>query len=230
MKTMCLMVAALAASAGVANAALIYTNTTQTGSRYNPGAGAGGTPNITIDDVPFALADTGGATHLEITKVTIGLRRQGSSSPAQQLNFYATSFSGTSILSPMLLGGFAIPAGTGTAFFTDIHTLGDGVSVLGTVPLDYALLAGFGTAGIGISFSDTLSTTGWRVTNGPSVNANAGWVWDQDASTQFGPFVFSGTNPPAVTFYLVVEGNFVPTPGSLALVGLGGLVVARRRR
>ncbi|NUQ68763.1 MAG: hypothetical protein HUU18_10860 [Phycisphaerales bacterium] len=232
MKTMTFVVAALAASAGVAHAAVIYSNTTQTTSRYNPGADGNGAPIIALDDVPFSLADTGGATHLEITKVTIGLRRQGASSPAQQLNFYASSFAGSAVVAPTLLGGFTIPAGTGTAFFTDIHTLGNGVAVLGTVPLDYALVPGFGTAAIGISFSDTAATatTGWRVTNGPSPNVNAFWIWDSNLGTQFGPLVFGGATPPAATFYLIVEGNFVPTPGALALLGLGGLCVTRRRR
>lgn len=232
MKKLSLFVAVLAASAGMAHAAVIYTNTTQTGSRFNPGADLNGAPIISLDDVPFLLADTGGATHLEITKVTVGLRRQGASSPSQQLNFYASSFSGTAVVAPTLLGGFTIPAGTGAAFFTDVHTLGNGVSVLGTVPLDYGLLAGFGTAAIGISFSDTnlAATTGWRITSGPSTNANAFWMWNPDQGTQAGPFTFGAPPNPAATFYLIVEGNFVPTPGSLALLGLGGLCAARRRR
>jgi hypothetical protein len=225
-------IAALAAAAGLANAAVLYTNTTQTASRFNPGPDINGTPRITIDDVPFPVANTGGATHVEITRMTIGLRRAGSSSPAQTVNFYATTFTGTSINAPTLLGSLNIPAGTGSSFFTDVISLGDGVNVLATVPLDYALLPGFGTIGAGISFTDTdaTATTGWRVTSGPDSNANAGWLWNPDQGTQFGPFVFSGTAPPAVTFYLVIEGNFVPAPGAGALLGLGGLVALRRRR
>ncbi|GJQ28301.1 MAG: hypothetical protein HBSAPP03_01850 [Phycisphaerae bacterium] len=225
-------VAAFAAMAGVANAAVVYTNTTQTGSRYQPGADIGGTPNIVIDDVPFPVGMTGGATHVEITKMTIALRRQGASSPAQTVNFYTTTFTATAINAPSLLGSINIPVGTGTAFFTDIHSIGDGSTVMATVPLDYALIAGFGTIGAGISFSDTAATatTGWRVTSGPDANANAGWLWLPDQASQFGPFTFSGTGAPSVTFYIVIEGNFVPAPGSLALVGLGGLVALRRRR
>ncbi len=214
-----------------ANASVIYTNTTQTGSRFNPGADTSGTPIISIDDVPFSLAATGGATHVEITKVTVGLRRQGASSPAQTLNFFSASFNGNTINQPSLLGSLQIPAGTGTAFVTDIFSLGDGVNVLGTVPLDYNLLAGFGTVGVGISYTDTAAgaTTGWRVTNGPDANANAFWQWLPDGAAPAGPFTFGATGP-AATFYLVVEGNFVPAPGAAALLGLGGLVTLRRRR
>ena len=63
------------------------------------------------------------------------------------------------------------------------------------------------------------------------------WVHDPNGTsgvagspTEIGPFNFGAAPAPAATLYIIVEGNPVPEPGSLGLLGLGALAIIRRRR
>ena len=215
----------------VAHGAIIYTNTTQTGSRYNPSPDATGAPRIAFDDVLIPAANYGTNNVFEITKVSIGLRRAGVNSPAQQISLYHTNFVGNTIDTPVNFANFQIPqSGPTTAFVTEVWSVGDGVTPLFTTVPNETLAPGFGAFAIGVRMGDTSSNTGWRVTNGPDTNLNAGWNWDLSNGTAMGPFTFSGTNPPAVTMYLEVEGNFVPAPGAKLPAACGAVAITRRRR
>jgi hypothetical protein len=64
--------------------------------------------------------------------------------------------------------------------------------------------------------------------------------WDDGGSANTIPDGFNGSNAPApgagvghgenFTYKLLVGFNVIPTPGALALMGMGGLMAARRRR
>ncbi len=64
--------------------------------------------------------------------------------------------------------------------------------------------------------------------------------WDDGGAVNSIPDGFNGSNPPApgagvghgenFTYKLLIGFNVVPTPGALALMGVGGLAMARRRR
>ncbi len=223
--------ALVALATTIAHGAVIYTNTTQTGSRYNPTPDTTGAPRIAFDDVLIPAANYGANSVFEITKVSIGLRRAGVNSPAQQISLYHSQFVGNTIDMPVNFANFQIPqSGPTTAFVTEVWSVGDGVNTLFTTSPNETIAPGFGAFAIGVRMGDTSSNTGWRVTSGPDANINAGWTWDFSTNTAQGPFVFSGATPPAVTMYLTVEGNFVPAPGVMALMTACGLAATRRRR
>lgn len=78
---------------------LLYSNITETGSRYNPGyGGTGGTgtiPDIAFDDVliPNSRLASGANTvnRIDICKVVVGIRRVATA-PATDINVYVTTF------------------------------------------------------------------------------------------------------------------------------------------
>lgn len=228
---------------------IVYESSSQTASRANGGA-AGFTGASTpadaartlFDDVPISNAILNSATNLEVCKVTVGIRRIGSvtaPAPATDVNIYWSTLAGAAtapdtILDtpPNLLGTVALGADTVTS--TTLVSIGtSGGPTLFSVPLQYGFSAGFGAFSIGVSFSNTSTANGWRITNpSPSPNATGlAFLWDPNMTGTPNPeFAFSfGTTLPS-TFFIIVEGTPVPAPGSLALVGLGGLVALRRRR
>lgn len=246
-------VPALVALAGVtaaAQAAVVYDASVQTGSRVNVGGsgffGVGtvaSNTRIMFDDVPISDAARGGATHLEVTKITVGIR-QLAGAPATTVSLYWTTLTtvvtapDTQIDAPNLIGVGNL--GAAAAAVTSLVSVGDGVTPVFTVPFNTDLITGFGSFAVGVQLGSTNSANGWRVTTPAAGFANAGGAaWAYDAGgisgiagtpTEFGPFNFGAAPNPPATFYIVIEGNFVPTPGALALLGLGGLMTARRRR
>src|SRR5688572_201763 len=73
-------------------AGILYSNTTETGSRFNPGtggtvAGTGVQQDVTFDDIAIPNARLGGATSVDITKITVGIRRAGNA-PATDINLF----------------------------------------------------------------------------------------------------------------------------------------------
>ena len=85
----------------------------------------------------------------------------------------------------------------------------------GSIPNQIEIILNFFSAGdeeFGVQSRRRLPKVAARRRSGP---------WRADGGCEHGP---------AATFYLIVEGNFVPAPASLALVGMDGLVTMRRRR
>jgi MYXO-CTERM domain-containing protein len=113
---------------------------------------------------------------------------------------------------------------------TQLVTIGDGVNTLFTTELNSTLLGvDFPAFLLGVQLSNPDANNGWRLTNGADANANVGWMYDTDLTDPEVRFNF-GTGGPAAAFYIEIEGTPVPTPGALALLGLGGLTAMRRRR
>lgn len=225
---------------------VVYSSTTETGVRANGGvAGFYGTApadnsRVLFDDVPISNDILGDADMLNVTRVTVGIRRLAGA-PATDVNVFWSTLS-TSATAPDTqldtppVGFGTVSLGVAAATVTELVTFGaSGGPTLFSVPLNSDLISGFGMFSIGVSFSSTDNNNGWRLTNGPSPNANILWMYDPNhsasANDELG-LVFSNTNPPnpLASFYLIVEGTPVPAPGAAALLGLGSLVAIRRRR
>jgi hypothetical protein len=223
---------------------VLYANTTETGSRYNPAASTAGPEVVrTLDDIPIPLANIGGATTIDVTKVTYGIRRLANA-PATTITAYWSTVT-TEATAPdtqldvptTLIGTAALPA-NGTAAVTELVSFGDGTSTLFTVDLNDTIIAGgFGTFATGVSIDPPNAlnpNNGWRITNGPDANVDAFWRHDpNDDSEAFLWFGGAPANPPG-TFYIIVEGAAAagdpcqePLPfcnGDVAPIGGDGLV------
>jgi len=239
MRTGMISLLAAAAFAGTASAQL-YVNNDETASRYSPGAGAGTTPRITFDDVQIPLDRLAGATGINVTSVTFGIRRSATANASDLSLYYATTDGaslGPAVPSITQFGTFSLEPLDNAGFTTEIFTIGNGVDTLFTVDLDFndydAGTTDYDNAGtffIGLQFGEVNPTgtpNGWRITQGPDVNDDNFWVYDPtDDAVSF--LVFSSGL--AGEFYLVVEGTPIPAPGGAALLAAGGLLAVRRRR
>jgi hypothetical protein len=223
------------------DATMLYSNITQTGSRFNPGTGgeplgAGTQQDITFDDIPIPASRLGGATAVDVTRVTVGIRRAGNA-PATDINLFWSTMT-TNVTDPdteldvpfFPIGTQSLAARNEAAFITEIVTFGDGASTLFTAPLNDTIFNGFGSFLLGLQFSNGDSLNGWRLTSGADVNANAMWIYDTDVAAAEGVFNFGPAPAPAATFYITVEGNPVPEPASLGVLAFTGLLGLRRRR
>ena len=251
MRSISLMfVGAVLAAAGTANASILYSASVQTVSRFNPGLNALGTAtgptqqDQVFDDVP--IANPLNFPQVSITRVTFGIRRVGAA-PAVDINFFATSLTtptGTQTLSDALdfpftsLGSASLLAVTASVTQLVVQDFTGSPILMNLNNTILSPTGGLGTLGIGLQFSGVNAANaanGWRLTTPDvgSVNANQlGWIYDTDLTNPKNAFSFgvpSATVPPT-TFYIIVEGDLVPAPGAAALLGLGGLVAARRRR
>ena len=223
------------------DAGVLYSNTTETGSRFNPGTGgeplgAGVQQDVTFDDIPIPNARLFGATAVDVTRVTVGIRRAGNA-PATDVNlFWATAT--TTVVDPdteldvpyNVIGTASLLPRSTASFITEQVVFGDGTSTLFTAPLNSTLLNGFGTFLLGLQFSSGDALNGWRLTSGADANANVMWIYDTDVAASEGAFNFGAAPNPAATFYIVVEGSPVPEPASLGLLAGVGVLALRRRR
>lgn len=245
------VLAVVAGMTAAAQAAIVYDASVQTGNRANVGQAGffsattvASNTRVMFDDVPISNTARGSATALEVTKITVGIR-QVAGAPATSVSLYWTTLTtavtapDTQIDSPPNLIGVG-NLGAAAASVTSLVSIGDGVTPVFTVPFNTDLITGFGSFAIGVQLGSTDGLNGWRITTPAAGYANAGGAaWAYDAGgisgvsgnpTEFGPFNFGAAPAPGATFYIVIEGNFVPTPGAMGLLGLGGLMVARRRR
>lgn len=219
---------------------MLYTNTIETGSRFNPGTGgdplgSGTQQDITFDDIPIPAARLAGQNAIDVTRITVGIRRAGNA-PATDINlFWSTATTGptapnTELNVPFFpVGSQALAARSEAAFITQLVTFGDGVNPLFTASLNDTLFSGHGTFMLGLQFSNGDALNGWRLTNGPDLNANVMWLYDSDVTPETGSFNF-GTGGPSATFYITVEGTPIPEPASLSMLACASLLALRRRR
>jgi MYXO-CTERM domain-containing protein len=226
--------AALVATSA-SNAALVYGGGTETGNRFNAGAGA-----ITYMNCFTAIDGTGAQTQLAVDSAIVGIRRLAAAGAltdvgikifAAEMTYDGVNFgrgANYEIYSSASLGA-------GTASVTQLVNTGAVSGV--TLNLETVSNAGLGGWWIGVQFTgaNAASTAnGWRVTNAPTTGAsiNAFGVFNNASSGVFEAFFAFGTPPGSSPsrFMVDVNGTLVPAPGAMALLGVAGLVGARRRR
>jgi hypothetical protein len=228
-----LAAAAALAIATASNAALVYGGGTETGSRFNPGAGA-----ITYMNCFTAVG--AGQNQLSLDSVSVGIRRLiaagalvdvGIKIYAAEMTFDGTNYgrgANYEIFSSASLGG-------GAASITQIVNTGALSGI--TLNLETASNAGLGGWWIGVEFTGANAANtanGWRIVNAPTTGAsiNAFGAFNNAGSGAFQSFFAFGTPPGSgpSRFMVDVNGTLVPAPGALALLGVAGLAGARRRR
>jgi len=222
-------VALVATSAS--NAALVYGGGTETGSRFNAGAGA-----ITYMNCFTAVG--AGQTQLAVDSAIVGIRRIAAAGAltdvgikifAAEMTFDGVDFgrgANYEIYSSASLGA-------GTASVTQLVNTGAVSGV--TLNLETVSNAGLGGFWIGIEFTGANAANvanGWRVVNAPTTGAsiNGFGMFNYQASGAFDAFYTLGASPTPSRFLVDVNGTLVPAPGALALLGVAGLAGARRRR
>jgi len=210
------------------NAALVYGGGTETGSRFNPGAGV-----ITYMNCFTAVG--AGQTQLAVDSAIVGIRRIAAAGAltdvgikifAAEMTFDGVNFgrgANYEIYSSASLGA-------GAASVTQLVNTGAVSGV--TLNLETVSNAGFGGFWIGVEFTGANAANvanGWRVVNGPTTGAsiNGFGVFTSGA---FQAFYTLGASPTPSRFLVDVNGTLVPAPGALALLGVAGLAGARRRR
>ena len=217
------------------NAALVYGGGTETGSRFNAGAGA-----IAYMNCFTAIDGTGAQTQLAVDSAIVGIRRLvaagalldvGIKIYAAEMTYDGTNFgrgANYEIYSSASLGA-------GAASVTQLVNTGAVSGV--TLNLETVSNAGLGGWWIGVEFTgaNAASTAnGWRVVNAPTTGAsiNAFGAFNNAGSGVFQAFFAFGTPPGSSPSRLMVDvnGTLVPAPGAMALLGVAGLVGARRRR
>jgi hypothetical protein len=233
MKPVSLAAGALAlAVAASSNAALVYGGGTETGSRFNPGAGA-----ITYMNCFTAVG--AGQTQLSLESAIVGIRRLATAGALVDvgINIYAAemTYDGTNfgrgadylIYSSASLGG-------GAASVTQLVNTGAVSGV--TLNLELASNAGLGGWWIGVEFTGVNAANtanGWRLVNAPVTGAsiNGFGIFNNAGSGVFQSFFAFGTPPGSSPSRMMVDvnGSLVPAPGAIALLGLAGLAGRRRR-
>jgi hypothetical protein len=233
MKPVSLAAGALAlAVAASSNAALVYGGGTETGSRFNAGAGA-----ITYMNCFTAVG--AGQTQLSLESAIVGIRRLVTAGALVDvgINIYAAemTYDGTNfgrgadylIYSSASLGG-------GAASVTQLVNTGAVSGV--TLNLELASNAGLGGWWIGVEFTGVNAANtanGWRLVNAPVTGAsiNGFGIFNNAGSGVFQSFFAFGTPPGSSPSRMMVDvnGSLVPAPGAIALLGLAGLAGRRRR-
>jgi hypothetical protein len=229
-------IATAAAALGIsslANAALVYGGGAETGSRYNPGAGA-------ISYMNCFTTLTRGQTQLELESAIVGIRRVASAGALLDvgIRIYAAemTFDGTNFgrgANYLIYSSSSL--GPGAASVTQMVSTGIVSGV--TLNLERNSNAGLGGFWIGVEFTGANAANtanGWRVVEAPAIGAsiNGFGVFNNAGSGAFQAFFGFGTPAGSAPsrFMVDVNGTLVPAPGALALLGLAGVVGSRRRR
>ena len=228
MRNVILTAVTMATLAGAANAAVVYNFATETGTRWTPSANT-----IQFDDVFIDNALVGGNTAIKLDRVTVGIRRL-SGAGAVNITVWAAPMlsdltTAGALGTPVALGTVALAANTGGSI-TSLVSVTPGA----TIALNSAIAGAapnFSGLFIGVSYSTNDALNGWRVVSGGTLGANFTdrlYLYDTLTGTPSGPVAFAAPTPNAT--YTIIDGTFVPTPGAVALLGLGGIVAGRRRR
>lgn len=190
---------------------VLYSATTETASRYNPGWNSLNHPKVAFDDVLIPSANVSGRDSIRVTKVKVGIRRLANA-PATNVSIYYTIYDDTSTMyndlikiPPVLLGTVSLPA-NGAAAVTEIVSVGDSVNTLFRLKADTGnIYTGYYAFFIGASLSDSSDNQGIRVATGPP-NDNAFWVYNADSTVPRYATQFQGGSPNA-QFYIEVFGK-----------------------
>lgn len=217
---------ALCALYSFAAAQTLYTNTVETGNRYNPGTSQSGTPRVEFDDVLIPSSLVAGSDSIRVTKVKMGIRRVANAA-ASTINVYYTTVEDTAILlanaikiPPVFIGTVNLPANGPTAV-TTIISLGDSVSTLFRLKTDTGnLFTGFHTFFLGLSFSQPSQDNGVRLTSGPGANSDVIWIYSADSTVNRFATFFGGN--PSATFYIQAFGYPVNRPLPVLLTEFKG--------
>ena len=236
MKSVLFATATLALVAtSASNAALVYGGSTETGSRFNAGAGA-----IAYMNCFTAIDGTGAQTQLALESAIVGIRRLVTAGALTDvgMNIYAAemTYDGVNFgrgANYQIYSSASL--GAGAASVTQLVDTGAVSGV--TLNLETVSSAGFGGWWIGVEFTGANAANtanGWRVTNAPTTGSslNAFGIFNNAGSGVFAAFFAFGTPPGASPsrFMVDVNGTLVPAPGAFALLGVAGLVGGRRRR
>ncbi|MBL8880199.1 MAG: PEP-CTERM sorting domain-containing protein [Phycisphaerales bacterium] len=238
-----LLIAAALLATSVACGDTLYSRTTETGFRYNPAAAGTTTPadpaRIAFDDVPIPVDRLGGDNKVEVTRITVGIRRLANAPATDVMLYYSTlttdvTAPDTNLDLPATQFAIASLAANGASSTTQLVTIGNGVDPLFTADLNETLFSGFGTFAIGVGFSNANNNNGWRITSGADANANVFWLYDPGHTSQAndeGAYFFNNDNPPnpPASFYITVEGTPVPEPSMLGCMAMASFALLRRR-
>ena len=229
----CASTVAALALASISNAALVYGGGTETGSRFNAGAGA-------IAYMNCFTAVTAGQTQLELESAILGIRRLATAGALLDvgINIYAAemTYDGTNFgRGANYLVYSSSSLGAGTASVTQQVNTGAISGV--TLNLETVSNAGLGGWWIGVEFTGVNAgntANGWRVVNAPTTGAsvNGFGIFNNAGSGVFQAYFAFGTPPGSAPSRMMVDvnGTLVPAPGAIALLGMAGLITSRRRR
>lgn len=193
----------------------LYSSTADAGYTFNPGAGAGATPPILLDDVLIPGGSVTGSDSVGITYIKFGIIRDANA-PAVTIKFYYTTVEDTATMyatlikiPPVQIGSVDLPA-NGASPAAILVTLGDSVSTLFSIKTDIgAAYTDIQTFFLGMSFSNTSNLNAWAITTPgapESDNDDVMWFYDENnvpvrRASYFGP------TSPSATFYMEVFGS-----------------------
>ena len=225
-----------------ATAAIMYGGGTETGSRFNAGAGA-----ITYMNCFTAIDGTGAQTQLAVDSAIVGIRRLVTAGALTDvgINIFAAEMTYDGVnygrgANYQIYSSASL--GAGTASFTQLVNTGAVSGV--TLNLETVSSAGFGGWWMGVEFTGANAANtanGWRVVNAPTTGSslNGFGIYNNAGSGVFAALFAFGTPPGSSPsrFMVNVNGTLggsaaVPEPSSIALLGFGavGLFAKARRR
>lgn len=229
--------AAVAGSIGLsslANAAVIFTAGTETGSRYNPQANAALPGGFTAaNTIAFtSCVFTGSNTSVILDRLTFGIRQLGGA-PTVDARVFVAQMTGDGTLdssSVQDLGLLSVGAASASATtLVSLNLSGLKLSMTDLAPANNPGLSGFY---VGLRFEGANAASnlnGWRITNAPSLGLAFNNFAAYDPTTASLDY-FAFPAPTQSYMYVNVDGTLVPAPGALALLGLAGVAGSRRRR